>query len=82
MRFAWLLAMDVRAAAARGNGVRGCFAPAALRGTLAMALAGAKGGITLSLMLTLTASCGAFCRGPGHARLHRLGHDRADLGVG
>lgn len=55
VRFLWLLAMDARAAAAAGKGVRSCFAPAALRGALAMAFAGAKGGITLSLMLTLTA---------------------------
>ena len=38
VRFAWLLAMDVRAAIASGKGARSCFAPAALRGTLAMAL--------------------------------------------
>ena len=63
VRFAWLLAMDVRAAAARGDGVRSCFAPEALRGTLAMALAGAKGGITLSLMLTLTASAALSAAG-------------------
>ena len=56
VRFLWLLAMDARAAAASGRGVRRCLAPEALRGTLAMAFAGAKGGITLSLMLTLTAS--------------------------
>lgn len=56
VRFLWLLAMDMRAAVAQGKGVRGCFAPDALRGTLAMAFAGAKGGITLSLMLTLTTS--------------------------
>ena len=56
VRFAWLLAMDVRAAGAQGEDIRSCFVPEALRGTLAMALAGAKGGVTLSLMLTLTAS--------------------------
>lgn len=56
VRFVWLLAMDIRAAVARGRGASGCFAPEALRGTLAMAFAGAKGGITLSLMLTLTTS--------------------------
>ena len=51
VRFLWLLAMDVRAAIE------------ALRGTLAMALAGAKGGITLSLMLTLTASAALSAAG-------------------
>ena len=63
VRFAWLLAMDVRAAIASGKGARSCFAPAALRGTLAMAFAGAKGGITLSLMLTLTAAAGLSASG-------------------
>ena len=63
VRFLWLLAMDVRAAIARGDGVRSCFAREALRGTLAMALAGAKGGITLSLMLTLTAAAGLSASG-------------------
>ena len=55
--------MDVRAAIASGKGARSCFAPAALRGTLAMAFAGAKGGITLSLMLTLTAAAGLSASG-------------------
>ena len=63
VRFAWLLAMDVRAAIASGKGARSCFAPAALRGTLAMAFAGAKGGITLSLMLMLTAAAGLSASG-------------------
>ncbi len=65
VRFVWVLVMDARAAAREGRGVRTCLAPAALRGTLAMALAGAKGGITLSLMLTLTAgpALGAAGRG-------------------
>ena len=67
VRFAWLLAMDIRAAVAQGKGARSCFAPEALRGTLAMALAGAKGGITLSLMLTLTA--GAALSVAGRATL-------------
>ncbi|MEC4272496.1 sodium:proton antiporter [Adlercreutzia sp. R25] len=55
VRFLWLLAMDARAAAQSGAGARACLSPESLRGTLAMAFAGAKGGITLSLMLTLTA---------------------------
>lgn len=67
VRFAWLLAMDIRAAVAQGKGARSCFAPEALRGTLAMALAGAKGSITLSLMLTLTA--GAALSAAGRATL-------------
>lgn len=67
VRFAWLLAMDIRAAVAQGKGARSCFVPEALRGTLAMALAGAKGGITLSLMLTLTA--GAALSAAGRATL-------------
>lgn len=56
VRFAWMLAMDAHAAAKSGRGAASCLAPRALRGTLAMAFAGAKGGITLSLMLTLTAA--------------------------
>ncbi|MFR1167093.1 MAG: hypothetical protein ACLSDQ_05470 [Adlercreutzia equolifaciens] len=81
VRFLWLLAMDVRAAAARGDGVRSCFAPEALRGTLAMALAG-QGEASRSPHVDADGECGAFAAGPGHARLYRLGHDRADAGSG
>lgn len=56
VRFAWILAMDALAAAKSGRGAASCLTPRVLRGTLAMAFAGAKGGITLSLMLTLTAA--------------------------
>ncbi|WP_302963869.1 sodium:proton antiporter [uncultured Adlercreutzia sp.] len=56
VRFAWILAMDALAAAKSGRGAASCLTPRALCGTLAMAFAGAKGGITLSLMLTLTAA--------------------------
>lgn len=65
VRFAWVLAMDAKAAAREGRGARTALAPAALRGTLAMALAGAKGGITLSLMLTLTAGAALGAAGRG-----------------
>lgn len=53
VRFLWLLAMDMHDAVRREEGARSCLTAANLRGTLAMAFAGAKGGITLSLMLTL-----------------------------
>ena len=56
VRFLWLLAMDALAAARAGGAAASCLTPQALRGTLAVAFAGAKGGITLSLMLTLTAA--------------------------
>ncbi len=56
VRFLWLLAMDALAAARAGRAAASCLTPQALRGTLAGAFAGAKGGITLSLMLTLTAA--------------------------
>ncbi len=56
VRFLWLLAMDALAAARAGRAAASCLTPQALRGTLAVAFAGAKGGITLSLMLTLTAA--------------------------
>ena len=56
VRFLWLLAMDALAAARTGRAAASCLTAQALRGTLAVAFAGAKGGITLSLMLTLTAA--------------------------
>ncbi len=56
VRFLWLLAMDALAAARAGRVAASCLTPQALRGTLAVAFAGAKGCITLSLMLTLTAA--------------------------
>lgn len=56
VRFLWLLSMDALAAARAGRAAASCLTAQALRGTLAVAFAGAKGGITLSLMLTLTAA--------------------------
>ncbi len=56
VRFLWLLAMDALAAARAGRAAASCLTAQALRGTLAVAFAGAKGGIPLSLMLTLTAA--------------------------
>lgn len=53
VRFCWILAMDLRAARREGRPVSSCLDRAHLKGTLAMAFAGAKGGITLSLMLTM-----------------------------
>ncbi len=53
MRFLWVLAMDAVAARRAGEPARSCLAPEGLRGALAMAFAGPKGGITLSLMLSI-----------------------------
>ncbi|WP_304426460.1 sodium:proton antiporter [uncultured Adlercreutzia sp.] len=56
VRFCWILAMDLHAARREGRPVSSCLDRAHLKGTLAMAFAGAKGGITLSLMLTMGAA--------------------------
>lgn len=53
VRFAWVLAMDAVAARRAGASARSCLVPEGLRGALAMAFAGPKGGITLSLMLSI-----------------------------
>lgn len=53
VRFAWILGMDVVHAVRCGRRVRSCFTRKSLKSTLAMAFAGPKGGITLSLMLTI-----------------------------
>lgn len=53
VRFCWILAMDLHAARREGHPASSCLDRAHLKGTLAMAFAGAKGGITLSLMLTM-----------------------------
>lgn len=53
VRFCWVLAMDMHAARREGRPASSCLERAHLKGTLAMAFAGAKGGITLSLMLTM-----------------------------
>lgn len=53
VRFLWILGMDVAEARRCGRSARSCLAWPSLKGTLAMALAGPKGGITLSLILTI-----------------------------
>ena len=53
VRFLWILGMDVFRAKRLGTPVKECFASKQLKSALAMTFAGAKGGITLSLMLTL-----------------------------
>lgn len=55
VRFLWVLGMDLVDARARGANLRTCFAKESLKGTLAMAFAGPKGGVTLSLLLTMPA---------------------------
>ncbi len=53
VRFLWVLGMDLFAARSRGVELRSCFTKASLKETLAMAFAGPKGGVTLSLLLTM-----------------------------
>lgn len=53
VRFLWILGMDLVHARALKERLSSCFTAASLKETLAMAFAGPKGGITLSLMLTL-----------------------------
>ena len=53
VRFLWILGMDMLDARARGVDVKSCFEKSSLKETLAMAFAGPKGGVTLSLLLTM-----------------------------
>ncbi|MCI9628127.1 MAG: sodium:proton antiporter [Eggerthellaceae bacterium] len=53
VRFVWILVMDMIHSKSEGHAVSDCFKAKSLKGTLAMAFAGPKGGITLSLMLTI-----------------------------
>lgn len=53
VRFLWILGMDGFRAKRLGMPVKECFASKQLKSALAMTFAGAKGGVTLSLMLTL-----------------------------
>lgn len=53
VRFCWILGLDMIEMRRRGRPVRVCFTRGNLKGTLAMAFAGPKGGVTLSLMLTM-----------------------------
>lgn len=53
VRFVWVLCMDIVNAGHEGNPIRGCFSIKALANDLAMTFAGTKGGVTLSLVLTL-----------------------------
>ena len=59
VRFLWILGMDVVDAARHGKRIRGCFTKPSLKGTLGMAFAGPKGGVTLALMLTIPVSLGS-----------------------
>lgn len=53
VRFIWVLCMDVVNAAHQGDSIKGCFGIKAIANDLAMTFAGTKGGVTLSLVLTL-----------------------------
>lgn len=56
VRFIWVVGMDMVAAKRAGQRARTAFTGASLKGSLAMAFAGPKGAITLSLMLTIPAT--------------------------
>ena len=53
VRFVWILGLDLVEARRRGRPLRVCFSRRNLKGTLGMAFAGPKGGVTLALMLTM-----------------------------
>ncbi len=59
VRFLWICALDAVHAKASGKPLRTLLSKTALKGALAMAFAGPKGGITLSLMLTIPAAFAA-----------------------
>lgn len=59
VRFLWICAMDAIHTKASGKPLRSLLTKPALKGALAMAFAGPKGGITLSLMLTIPAAFAA-----------------------
>ena len=56
VRFIWIAGLDLVHHLIRERTVRGFFTASEMRETLAMAFTGAKGGITLSLMLTVPAT--------------------------
>lgn len=56
VRFLWICGIDAVHAKASGKPLRSLLTKPALKGALAMAFAGPKGGITLSLMLTIPAA--------------------------
>lgn len=56
VRFVWILGLDIIHARKNGIPVRSCFTTISLKGTLGMAFAGPKGGITLALTLTIPAT--------------------------
>ena len=72
VRFVWVLGMDAVAARRDGRPARSCLTREGLRGALAMALAGPKGGITLSLMLTIPTYVASGALFPGRAALVSL----------
>lgn len=59
VRFLWICGLDAVHTKISGKPLRNLFAKANLKGMLAMAFAGPKGGITLSLMLTIPAAFAA-----------------------
>lgn len=53
VRFFWILGMDLVHTRRSGRPLRICFSKRNLKGTLGMAFAGPKGGVTLALILTI-----------------------------
>ena len=53
VRFCWILGMDLVHTSRSGKPLRICFSKRNLKGTLGMAFAGPKGGVTLALILTI-----------------------------
>lgn len=60
VRFLWVVGLDAAHAKGEHASVRACFERVRLRESLAMAFAGPKGGITLSLLLTIASNRGSF----------------------
>lgn len=69
VRFAWILAMDIIRCKRHKESLRGVFEKNHLKNVLAMAFAGPKGGITLSLVLTVPATLPASGAFPIHDAL-------------
>lgn len=53
VRFLWILMLDIIDTMKMGRPIKICFSKRNLKGTLGMAFAGPKGGVTLALMLTV-----------------------------
>ena len=82
VRFAWLLAMDVRAAIASGQGGAQLLRPCGPARHPCHGLRRRQGRHHALPHADADGGRGLVRFRSGHARLHRLGHDRADAGAG